>query len=176
MRFKARQRGSESISVLVFLLVLALPVTMGAVAMMDVLFLATMAYEERLVGELTASAGIEDALYKLARQPEFYEDLTSLSPSASFSTSVNGRSANVVVTEVFISDPLQGQGLDVRKTVNPNNAFPNTLSTFTYNINIKNIENGVNRLKRVHDILPPGLAYVSGSTTGVTTMSPFHRQ
>ena len=53
----------------------------------------------------------------------------------------------------------------------PSTAPANTLTTFTYDITIKNEGTNAVTLKNIRDYLPPQFSYV-GPTTGITTNDP----
>ncbi|PKB78234.1 MAG: hypothetical protein BZY88_19595 [SAR202 cluster bacterium Io17-Chloro-G9] len=59
------------------------------------------------------------------------------------------------------------------KEVTPNQATPDTLTTFTYTITFKNQGTGTIALERVVDFLPPLFQYSDNTTTGsITTSNP----
>ena len=58
------------------------------------------------------------------------------------------------------------------KEVTPNQATPNTLTTFTYTITVKNQGTGTIALEQVVDFLPPLFQYSNNTTLGITTNNP----
>ena len=55
------------------------------------------------------------------------------------------------------------------KEVTPDQATPNTPTTFTYTMTIKNQGTGTITLERIIDFLPPLFQYSNGKTTGTIT-------
>ncbi|MBI2867042.1 MAG: DUF11 domain-containing protein [Chloroflexi bacterium] len=67
----------------------------------------------------------------------------------------------------------QGAAVDVAKTVDPQVALSNVLSSFTYTITIENGGTVVLNMSQIRDLLPPFFFYVSGSAAGdITTSNP----
>ncbi|MDP3064663.1 MAG: hypothetical protein Q8O40_15885 [Chloroflexota bacterium] len=66
-----------------------------------------------------------------------------------------------------------GEAITLTKTVDPAIAAAGTPTTFTYTIAIQNTGTSTLNMSKIRDLLPPGLFYVSGSTTGdITTANP----
>lgn len=157
---------------LVAFIALAVPLTVAALQTAAQLSRNSGVYDDRLTALYSAASGIEVALWEMLSDPGYGEDLTEASPTKTTQAQVNNETVDVTVTRIFGEQVLQGQGLVVTKSVDPNAVPANATTTFTYTLTIKNEGTGTARIKRLTDYLPPGLSYLTGSTSGLTTQEP----
>ena len=157
---------------LVAFIALAVPLTVAAIQTAAQFSRGSRVYDDRLTGLYAASSGIEVALWEMLSDPSYGQDLTESSPTKTTEAQVNGETVNVTVTRIFGQQVLQGQGLVVTKLVDPDTVPANATTTFTYTLTIKNEGTGTAQIKRLTDYLPPGLSYLTGSTSGLTTLEP----
>ncbi len=80
-------------------------------------------------------------------------------------------SANIVVGT---GTPTCGYHTDllVTKSVTPTNPELGVLTEFTYTITMENTSSWDLSIQRIQDLLPPGFAYVAGSSSGVSGADP----
>lgn len=156
---------------LLVLMVMAAPVAVASARVTSSLAASSRVYERLLSERYAASAGMEATFYRLLRDPAF-DDLTVEYPTKQFSVLSDGRQVDVTLTKIFSGDGLEGQGLDIDKTVSPTSAPAGVPTTYTYTIKLKNIGSDVSHIKRVRDMLGPGFTYVPGSVSGLTTDEP----
>jgi uncharacterized repeat protein (TIGR01451 family) len=128
-----------------------------------------------LKSEYSVLAGSHYALHRLVHEPGFIASLPAGVPTL-YPLIFNERTSTVTVLKrSAVSDPPPGGGLSplrATKTVVPTSTSPNTTTTFTYTITVQNQGIEPETLTKVLDGLPSGFAYVSGSTTGLTTQNP----
>ena len=166
-----KRGGTASIMLLAFM-VLAVPIALGSIVTAGQLSRSSLTYDKRLTGLYDANSGVELAVHKAVNDPNFDIDLVPSSPSKEVTVSLDGNTTTATVTKVFPHVDLQGQGLSISKTVTPPNAQPNTQTTFTYTITIKNEGTDTVFLAHIRDYLPPYFTFVSGTTAGITTDNP----
>lgn len=164
-------KGSIAIPMLLALLVMAVPVVVGSLKITSTLATSSHIYERLLSERYAASDGVENTFYQLLRVPAF-DDLTVIAPTKQFTIQSGSQQVDVTLTKIFSGDGMEGQGLDIHKTVNPTTATPGIPTTYTYTIALDNIGSGQSHLDRVRDLLGPGFTYVPGSVTGLTTAEP----
>ena len=157
---------------LVAFIALAVPLTVGAIQTAAQFSRNSRVYDDRLTGLYSASSGIEVALWEMVSDPSYGEDLTESSPTKTTQARVNGETVNITVTRIFSEQVLQGQGLIAIKLVDPSTVPAIATTTFTYTLTIKNEGTGTAQIKKLIDYLPPGLGYLAGSTSGLTTQEP----
>lgn len=162
-----------AISMLIVMLVLAVPVSYGSSKVAGQFARGSQTYDEVMKSEYSANAGIEYALWEIMHVPSFDSSLTLANPTGNLSLTTNGQNVDVTVTKIFgAGGGLVGQGIIPSKTVSPTTASVDTLTTFTYTIKVKNAGTEDVTLKDVTDYLPPRFSYVSNSTTGLTNAEP----
>jgi len=126
--------------------------------------------EEEFRGILTADAGVEDALWKIKNDTPVYEEL----PYSYTADDVNGMSVNVTIDSVdeIAGIPLEGGGGHVDWiTVNATATYDEGI--WSYVMEIYNDQPSVKHLVMILVDLPPGLEFISGSTSGnFTTADP----
>ncbi len=153
-------------------MVLAVPIALGSVETAAQLARNSRVYDNRLAGFYSAGAGVEVALWELLKDPTFDDDLTPDDPTKEVIVTSNDETVTVTVTKIFGAENVVGQGLIVSKAVDPPTVAADQPTTFTYTMTIKNEGTDMVELKQVYDYLPPGLIYVSDSTSGLTTTNP----
>ncbi len=166
------EKGGVAVIMLMGFIALAVPLAQDALTTATLFSRNSQIYDRRLTGAYTAGAGVEVALHEILTNPGFDDDLTQESPTRDVTADVNGGTVPVTVTKIYGEDTLQGQGVVLSKSVTPTSALVNATTTFTYDIIVKNEGSGTAQIKQVRDYLPPGFAYVSGSTSGLTTSAP----
>jgi len=165
-------RGGIAISMLLVMVVMAVPLTTSALKVSGQLNRASRVYNDRLSGYYNAGGAIDVAIHDIINDPDFDNGLTPSNPDKAIVADVNGEDVNVTVTKIFGNEDLQGQGLIMTKAVTPTTAPVGILTTFTYTITIENKGTDTVTLKEVEDFQPPGFTYVENSTTGITTDNP----
>lgn len=123
--------------------------------------------ESSSVQGLDAEAAAWYAIHRLRHDPTIHSEFSGSPPTTTFQF----RGADITVVGV---EPPDNSGIIMSMTVTPNRALPNTPTTVTYTIIIKNDD------LQAHDILrieadPAGSygpSYVDASTTGLTTVEP----
>ncbi|MFQ5875173.1 MAG: hypothetical protein ACE5JL_15435, partial [Dehalococcoidia bacterium] len=164
--------GATAIFLLLAFMVLAVPIAQGAIVTAGQLSRNSRVYDDRLTAFYAAGAGVEAALWEVLNDPSFGDGLTCADPSTIFPVEINGQIVTVTITRLCSGEPLQGQSIIVTKTVDLPTAGVGDPTTFSYTITIKNEGTGVVEINQVYDYLPPGLTYIAGSTTGLTTTEP----
>lgn len=155
---------------------LAVPLTVGAIQIAGELNLLSRVYDRLLHSRYAASAGAELAFWQVLNSPGFGDDLTPLEPCVEVVFQVGSDPVTVRVCRVFTTVGIQGQGVIVTKSANPTAVPAGQSTTFTYTLTLDNQGTGEVTLDRIYDYLPPYLTYVSGSTSGLTTLNPSTNQ
>ena len=172
-QIKRSQNGMMAISMLIVMLVLAVPVSYGSSKVAGQFSRGSQTYDAVMESEYSANAGIEYAMWKIMHVPSFDSALTQVNPTADLSLTTNDKDVDITVTKIFgAGGGLVGQGIVPSKTVSPTTASVSTLTTFTYTIKVKNEGTETVILKDITDYLPPRFSYVSGSSSGITTSAP----
>ena len=165
--------GAAALVILVGFMVMGVPLSIAATQMADQLVRTSSVYDKRLEGMYSAGAGVEAAIWELLDDPGFGDGLTPADPSTTIQVDSDGVIVMVTVTKIFSGSQIEGQGLVVTKDATPTIAQPDTPTTFTYTITVRNEGTDGMDIEKVFDYLPPGFAYVSGSTSGdITTSNP----
>ena len=176
LRPRLGERGGVALVMVLSFMVLAVPLTTTGLRTAGQLQRASRVYDDRLHAMYNASSGIEAALYELLSDPAFDDDLTPSTPSKHVVVENNDETITVTITKIFSSETLQGQGIVVDKTVStpydPGVVPADTLTTYTFTIIVKNEGTGTVELVGIYDYLPPGMAYVPSSTSGLTAEEP----
>lgn len=127
------------------------------------------------------TAAIEHALWRLQYEGDFTDVLSPSSPTLVYDVIIEENAVPVSITAEYPEgysepgpyEPGPGQKrLNVTKAVTPETALAGFPTTFTYTVTFDNIGPQNFTLSRIEDQLPPGLSYVSSSTSGVTTDDP----
>lgn len=172
-RFSSSQRGAVAITILLVMVVMAVPISYSSSKLAGQFSRGSTVYQNVMESEYSANAGIEYAIWEIIHVPWFAPGLTQENPTANLSITTNGQPVSITVTKIFgAGGGLEGQGIVPTKTVSPTTAPENTLTTFTYTVKLKNEGTDTVILKEITDYLPSRFEYVSGSTTGVTTSNP----
>ncbi|MDO8750698.1 MAG: hypothetical protein Q7K03_06100 [Dehalococcoidia bacterium] len=174
-RFLRQEAGAVLLLVLAFI-GLAVPLTIGAIQVAGELNVLSRVYDKLLRSRYAASAGAELAFWTVINDPSFDDGLTPLDPCTEFVIEVGGAPVTVRVCRWFTTVSVQGQGIIITKSVNPTTAQAGQSTTFTYTLTLDNQGTGTVTLNRIYDYLPPYFTYVSGSTSGLTTLNPAANQ
>lgn len=143
--------------------------------------LSSRDYAQAINRQYSADAGVEHATWRLKYEPGFAGSLTPANPTVNYPMTINNTSVNINVTFVEVESPPnppplpegpQADRIQVSKRVAPNSAPVGQQTTFTYTISIKNIDTSTVKLEEIRDLLPAGLSYVAGSSSGITTADP----
>ena len=171
-RLARGERGGLATLMLLGFIVLAVPLTIGAIQTSGQLSRNSRVYDGRLAGMYSAGAGVELVLWKILSDPTFNDDLTELSPTTQLTVESNDETVDVTITQIFDSVVLDGQGVIVIKSVTPDAISVGQSPTFTYTIRVLNEGIGTIQVKQMLDFMPPGLAYKAGSASGMTDGEP----
>ena len=166
------ERGGVALIMLVGFIGLAVPLTIASIQTSAQLSRNSRVYDSRMTGTYNAGAGIEVALHELLSDPDFDDGMTPESPDKTIDVESNGESVTVTVSKIFTGESLQGQGLDIKKTVTPSTGGADVLETFTYTITVTNIGMGTSTVTAINDLLPPGFDYKALTTSGLITSEP----
>lgn len=165
-------RGAIAIPLLLAFLVLAVPVALGTMTLMDTLLVGSRTFEDILVRQYSASAGAEEAFWLVANDSSFTDLLTPVDPCGTTALQMNDQAVSVNVCGVYTTSEIGGQGVIATKSVIPTTAPVGVLTTFTYTIMLANESTDAVTIKAIFDYLPPGFTYVAGSTGGLTSGDP----
>ena len=169
----AQQGGVGIILVLAFM-VLAVPITTGALTLAGNLSTDSLLKSQTVQSQYGSLGGNQYGLYRLLYEPGYAVGLAPGVPDVDVIT-VNGDPVTVTVEKLADVPGGGSQGpavLQASKLVNPATAPADTLTTYTYTITVQNQGSDPEPLYRIRDGLPPDFSYVNGSTTGVTTADP----
>ena len=125
-----------------------------------------------------AEAGAEHGFWRLRNEPGFAGNLLEEIPQG-YVLDLNGKDVTVTVTKIPDPPPSStspgsesGRELRTEKKVQPYTATTGVSTTFTYNFTVYNSGEDTMELVTIYDLLPSGLSYVSGSSTGITSNDP----
>lgn len=132
--------------------------------------------EAQAMDRHAADAGAEHALWRIKYDSDF---VSSLSPSADYTQSFNGRTTSITVTAAATPTPMptptpepstSGGRVTIAATVDPNSITPGQPTTFTYTLYIDNVGTARVHLVQIGDLLPSSFTYVAGSalSTGIS--------
>ena len=172
-----RQDGVGLVMVLAFM-GLTVPLVTAALGLATTLSIDSRVKTGILKSQYSVLAGTQYALYRLIYEDGYIEGLQT-GVVDSFSITINGTDVTVAVLNT--SEPPgvpppppadNSRRLQATKTVNPVTASPSVLTTFSYAITVENLDDQPERLRKVHDRLPPGFVYLASTTSGVTMDDP----
>ena len=167
-----KERGGAASILLLSFIVMAVPIAMASLATASQLSINSRVYDRRVTAEYETIGGAEVGIWLASSDPDYDVGLKPTDPSKTSTVNSNGETVSITVTKKFGVDDLRGQGLGISKTVSPQTALVDTLTSFTYEITIQNEGTGVAIIQRIKDYLPPHLSYVSGTTLGLTDSDP----
>jgi uncharacterized repeat protein (TIGR01451 family)/fimbrial isopeptide formation D2 family protein len=173
--FLQQQDGISYLMVMAFM-VLAVPLATAALGLASTLSIDSR-IKTGLAKEHYAILGAaEHALYRLLYESGYAISLEPGVPDT-YAITLNGQVVTVTIEKLGdVSEsgaPTSGEtNLTVTKTVDPTTAQPDTLTTFTYTITVKNENAAPVELEKLFDGLPPGFTYFPGSSSGLTTLDP----
>jgi uncharacterized repeat protein (TIGR01451 family) len=154
---------------------LAVPIVTMSLSLSSTLNIDSQKKTKDLTSQYSVLGGSQHALHRLVYEPGYLASLPA-GVSTSYLLTLNGETVNVTVlkrTNVSESPPPGSpSSIVTTKTVLPTSTTPSTPTTFTYTITIANQGTTSQTIKKIHDGLPAGFSYVSGSTTGLTTQNP----
>ncbi|MCZ6790166.1 MAG: hypothetical protein O7D33_09585 [Chloroflexi bacterium] len=166
------EQGAVALIMLLGFIGLAVPLTVASIQTSAQLSRNSGIYDSRMTGMYNAGSGIEVALHELLSDLDFDDGMTPESPDKTIDVESNGESVAVTVSKIFTGESLQGQGLDIKKTVTPSTGSADVLETYTYTITVTNIGVGTSSVTAINDLLPPGFDYKPLTTSGLTTSEP----
>ena len=176
-RLRRRQEGRALILVLAFM-ALGVPLVTSSLGLASTLSIDSRVKTGIAKSSYAAIGGSDHALYRLVHESGYRDALLAGVPH-NYPVTVNGQQVSVTVLKVTeppsdIPPPPadNSRRLQTSKVVTPTTAMPNVLTTFSYTITVKNEDDQVENLRKIHDELPPGFSYVAGSTSGVTSNDP----
>lgn len=133
----------------------------------------------QLALEMSANAGIRQAIWRLQTNDSGFADLLSLeNPSASYSVPINGMEVmiDVDIPDVPDSPPAppqeSGPHLYIGKGRSVKWIKYQEYKVFTYTIDTTNYGTSVMHLGEIGDAIPPPFRYVPGSSHGMTNEDP----
>lgn len=175
----ADQRGGIALMTALAFTALAVPLITGALGSASSVSIDSRVKADILKGQYSVAGGNDHAIYRLVYEPGYASNLLIGVPDT-YDVTLNGQTASVTILKE--SDPNAGpppppdadssRRLQTSKTVNPSTAAPLVPTVFTYTIIVQNRDNESTPFNQFRDILPPGFAYVLGSTRGITTDNP----
>ena len=115
-------------------------------------------------------SALEHGLWRLIYEAGYADSLTPSSPADQYNVTLNGATHTVTVTSAVAAPP--GDPVMITKVVDPKIAPVDTLTTFTYTIDIVNDDSVPREVTEVKDKLTNGFSYVAGSTSGLTDVDP----
>ena len=133
---------------------------------------------EILKEQYAAIGADEYSRYRMLYEPGYIDTLVSGVPDV-FTITLNGIDVTTSITMFASSTSTPPDGssdnnrrLQTTKVASPTTALADTLTTYTYTITVDNRSDSDESVNKVYDQLPAGLAYVAGSTTGMTVTEP----
>ena len=172
-----QSRGSAFIIVLAFMAI-SVPLVTGALGLASTLNVDSRLKTGITKGQYSALGGDQDALYRILYENGFTDSIP-LGSEITYTVTLNGEEIEITVAK--LSDPVtdppppnsdNSRRIQTSKSVAPESAPVDTLTTFTYTIIAENRDNEPESLRKIYDVLPNGFSYLAGSTTGVTTDDP----
>ncbi|MDZ4247618.1 MAG: hypothetical protein U1D67_10950 [Dehalococcoidia bacterium] len=136
-------------------------------------------YENRIIGQTSASAGAMQAMWRLKTNDDGLADfLSPEDPSVSYTTTINGTEVEIDIDlpqSPDLEPPPQrqsGQHLHLVGDSSKRWLKPGFSGTFTYTVNITNYGTSNLHVGEIGDAIPPPFTYVLGSSNGITTVDP----
>ena len=127
-------------------------------------------------GQYSVIGGDQHAIYRILYEQNYVDSIQEDVPDI-YTVTLNGE--QVEITVLKLSDPLtnppppdsdNSRRLQASKSGTPSIASADTPTTFT--ITVENRDAQPENLRKIHDGLPPGFSYGTGSTSGVTSAEP----
>lgn len=173
----SNQRGAAMMMVMGLMLI-AVPLVAATLSLASVMAIdsnVTTGIMEEQYGAIGAS---EHLAYRLLYEDGYSDGLTS-GVEDTYTLDLNGQQVDVSVTKLSeppteppppVSD--SSRKLRTLKTVLPTSTAAFATTTFDYAIQVENWNDKTEKVNKIIDGLPPGFAYVPGSTAGITTDDP----
>lgn len=171
------QRGHAMVLVLAFM-ALAAPVVLGALGLVSTLSMDAAVKTRDTKSIYGTMAGLQHAMYCLRHELDFASSVATGVPST-YVLTLNGWPVTVTVTRTSqpnLQSPAPAgtpnRSFSIAKNVGPSSVLPNTPTVFLYSVILSNVTEDVKTISDLRDAIPPGVTYVPGSTTGLTTTDP----
>ena len=120
-----------------------------------------------------AVSAAEHALWRIENDPDFLASMTGDPPTASYTLSLSGGDAEIVVTSSSLA--AEGDGVSAYLSVAPNQVPENVATTVTFTLRIVNDDTEPHVVTRAEaDPRQYSPAYQTGTTTGMTTVDPIY--
>lgn len=178
MRSSARSQDGGAMIMAIAFISLVVPLVLGGLTVASSLAIDSRVRNDVMEGQYTVIGGSEHALYRLIYE-EGYSDSLIVGTVNSYTITLNGQDVSVGVAKVTDtqSSPSpppsdSSQVFATTKEVTPASAPPDTPTSFLYTINVVNSDAQAKSLRKIHDGLPSGMSYVTGTTDGITTNDP----
>ena len=157
---------------------ISVPLVTGALGLASTLNVDSRLKTDITKGQYSALGGDQDAIYRILYEDGF-TDSVPVGSEITYTVTLNGEEIEITVAK--LSDPVtdppppnsdNSRRIQTSKSVAPESAPVDTLTTFTYTVIAENRDNEQENLRKIYDVLPSGFSYLLGSTTGVTNDDP----
>ncbi len=175
------ERGLAIIFVLAFV-ALAVPVTTGALKVASTLSNNSRVKTEIALDHYSLVGATQHVIYKVLYVDGYAESIPT-GGEDTYTITLNGEDITITLTKASEppGDPIPSWEsnppdnnfeLQTTKAVSPTTTAALTPTTFTYTITVQNMSPDPQPLTKVQDGLPAGFTYVTGTTSGVSTVEP----
>lgn len=153
---------------------LVVPIVTSALALGSTLATDSNVKTRMAKSDYGVTGGVQHGIYRLSHEAG-YADSLILGVVNNYNLSLNGQTIAATVTRIsgpsFPPDPigLKNRAFLISKTVSPQTAAAGVNTTYTYTVTLTNNAATAQSITQIRDDFPSGLAYVAGSTSGITT-------